>query len=114
LVLGGLLAIIVFWNIHIIQDFKPEVLLKWGLFLGIFGTILPPVLFSKGFPAVGMSLGSVLAAIEIPVSIGIAHIVLHENVTMLQVGGCVLIILGIVLQNIRIPYLSGPSAQKVR
>ncbi|RXK81325.1 EamA family transporter [Filimonas effusa] len=99
LVLGGLLAIIIFWNLHIISDFRPEVLLKWGIFLGVFGTILPPVLFSKGFPAIGLSLGSVLAAIEIPVSIVTAHIVLHENVTLLQLLGCALIILGIALQN---------------
>lgn len=100
LVLGGLLAIIVFWNIHIIQDFRFGVLLKWGILLGLFGTILPPLLFSKGFPAVGMSLGSVLAAIEIPVSVATAHLLLHEQVSIVQLWGCFIIIAGIALQNL--------------
>lgn len=105
LVLGGLLAVIAFWNIHVIQDFEVGVL-KWGLLLGLFGTILPPLLFSKGFPSVGLSLGSILAAIEIPISIATAHIVLHEAVTSLQIVGCFIILAGICWQHIRIPALA--------
>ncbi|NIG55960.1 alpha/beta hydrolase-fold protein [Chitinophaga sp. Cy-1792] len=101
LVAGGLIAILLFWNRQLVQDFEWAVIPRWGLFLGLFGTILPPVLFSKGFPIVGMGLGSVLAAIEIPVSAGLAHVVLQEAITTLQIVGCILIIAGIVLQNFR-------------
>lgn len=102
LVFGGLLAILVFWNIHIVQGFKVDVLWRYGLLLALFGTILPPVFFNKGFPLVGMSLGSVLAAVEIPVSIGTAHVVLKEEVSGMQVLGCGLVILGIVIPNVRV------------
>ncbi|RFM34015.1 DMT family transporter [Chitinophaga silvisoli] len=102
LVLGGLLAILIFWNIRIAEGFRPEVLWHYGLILALFGTILPPVFFTRGFPLVGMSLGSVLAAIEIPVSIATAHIVLQEQVSSWQVVGCGLVILGMIIPNLRI------------
>lgn len=101
LVLGGMLAILVFWNIRIVEDFRPEVMWRYGLLLSLFGTILPPIFFNKGFPLVGMSLGSVLAAIEIPVSIGTAHIVLKEDVSSMKIVGCGLVILGMIIPNIR-------------
>lgn len=101
LVLGGMVAIGVFWNIRIVEGFMPSVLWKYGLLLALFGTILPPIFFNKGFPLVGMSLGSVLAAVEIPVSIGTAHLVLLEQVSPLQVVGCGLVILGMILPNIK-------------
>lgn len=101
LVLGGLLAILIFWNIRIAEGFRPEVLWRYGLILALFGTILPPVFFTRGFPLVGMSLGSVLAAIEIPVSIATAHIVLQEQVSSWQVVGCGLVILGMIIPNLR-------------
>lgn len=101
LVLGGMLAILVFWNIRIVEDFRPEVMWRYGLMLSLFGTILPPIFFNKGFPLVGMSLGSVLAAIEIPVSIGTAHIVLKEDVSSMKIVGCGLVILGMIIPNIR-------------
>lgn len=100
LVLGGMLAILIFWNIRIIEGFRPEVLWRYGWMLALFGTILPPIFFNKGFPLVGMSMGSVLAAIEIPVSIGTAYVVLQEQVSSLQVLGCGLVILGMVIPNI--------------
>ncbi|SFW90041.1 EamA family transporter [Chitinophaga sancti] len=102
LVLGGMLAILVFWNVRIAEGFRPEVLWRYGLILSLFGTILPPIFFNKGFPLVGMSLGSVLAAIEIPVSIGTAHIVLREQVSSLQIVGCGLVIMGMIIPNIRL------------
>lgn len=101
LVLGGMLAILVFWNIRIVEGFMPSVLWRYGLLLALFGTILPPIFFNKGFPLIGMSVGSVLAAVEIPVSIGTAHVVLFEQVSPLQVVGCGLVILGMVIPNIR-------------
>ncbi|MFB6457804.1 alpha/beta hydrolase-fold protein [Chitinophaga sp. Hz27] len=100
LVTGGLIAIAIYWNQQLVTDFQWAVIPKWGVLLALFGTILPPVLFSKGFPIVGMGLGSVLAAIEIPVSAGLAHFVLKEAITSLQMIGCTLIIAGIILQNL--------------
>ncbi|RBL89788.1 EamA family transporter [Chitinophaga flava] len=101
LVLGGLLAILIFWNRQIVVDFRPDIFWKWGLFLATFGTILPPVLFSKGFPKVGIGTGSILSAVEIPVSIGCACIFLQEPVSTLQCLGVALIISGIIAANLK-------------
>lgn len=104
LVAGGMLAILIFWNLRLIEGFRVEVLWRYGWMLALFGTILPPIFFNKGFPLVGMGLGSVLAAVEIPVSIGAAHIVLQEKVAALQVLGCGLVILGMVIPNVRLRF----------
>lgn len=106
LVLGGLTAIVIFWNVHIFDSLSWHLEWRFGLLLGLFGTILPPILFSKGFPILGLGWGSVLAAIEIPVSVGTAYFLLNEHITAMQLVGCVCIIAGIVFHNIRFLKLS--------
>jgi drug/metabolite transporter (DMT)-like permease len=49
LIYGAFLIVVLFWNFQILETFHWELFLKWGLFLGFFGTILPPILFNKGF-----------------------------------------------------------------
>ena len=97
LVYGGLLAVIGFWNVNIIQNVDWISLIKWGAFLGFFGTVLPPVLYSKGFPEVGTGLGSIISAIEIPVSVLSAHFILKEQISILQWVGILIILFSIVL-----------------
>lgn len=80
LVLGGLLAIILFWNIQIIEHFNLKDFITWGAFLGIFGTILPPLLFNQGFPKIGVGIGSIVASLELPISVLSALILLNESV----------------------------------
>ncbi|MNH30663.1 EamA-like transporter family protein [compost metagenome] len=98
---GGLILIVLFWNIHILQQMSVSSL-YWGIAIAIFGTILPPLLFTKGIPAVGISLGNILASLEIPVSILSAVIILNESVEMIQWGGILLILFAIVLINKRV------------
>ncbi|MBE8719245.1 EamA family transporter [Sphingobacterium pedocola] len=71
-------------------------IVKYGLLLAFFGTVLPPVLFAYGMPKTGVSLGSILSAVELPVAVGMSFYVLHEQVTALQWAG-VFAILGIVV-----------------
>lgn len=101
LVFGGLILIILFWNVHIIQQMSVSSL-YWGIAIAIFGTILPPLLFTKGIPEVGISLGNILASLEIPVSILSAVIILNESVEMIQWGGILLILFAIILINKRV------------
>lgn len=101
LVMGGLLLIIMFWNISIVQQMTLDSL-YWGIVIAIFGTILPPLLFTKGIPQVGISLGNIFASLEIPVSILSAVIILHESVVMVQWTGITLILFAIVLMNKKI------------
>ena len=99
LVLGGLLAIVVYWNVELITFFDFETLWKWGIFLAIFGTIIPPIAFTKGLPVIGTGLGSILSALEIPVSILSAHFVLGEVVSSIQWLGILIILGSMVLIN---------------
>ncbi|WP_116126476.1 EamA family transporter [Lewinella sp. IMCC34183] len=101
LVLGGFVTILLFWNVQIVRHFHLDdvPLLLYGLFLAVFGTILPPVLFSRGFPVVGVGIGSILAAVEIPVSILSANVLLDEQVRAIQWIGVGIIILSVVLIN---------------
>lgn len=104
LVLGGFLTVLIFWNIPGIsdfnlQDFDLSVFLTWGLFLAFFGTLLPPLLFSKGFPLTGVGLGSIMASLEIPVSVFSAYLLLGEQVKAIQWVGILIILLSVVIIN---------------
>lgn len=112
LVLGGLLIVALLWNFRLFQnnDFLNVELWKYGIFLGFFGAILPPITFNKGFPIVGVGLGSILTSIEIPISILSAHFILHEQVKLIQWFGVFIIIISIVLIN----YKSLKSAENIK
>lgn len=99
LVYGGLLIIILFWNVQILDEFNWIIFLKWGSFLGLFGTILPPILFNKGMPKIGTGLGSIISALEIPVSVFSAYLLLNENISLLQWLGIVIILVSVVIIN---------------
>lgn len=99
LVLGGLLATILFWNIQIIEFLNFKDFITWGAFLGIFGTILPPIFFNQGFPKIGVGLGSIVASTEIPVSVLSALILLNEKVVFLQWIGILIILVSVVYIN---------------
>lgn len=101
LVLGGLCVILVFWNIEIIRHIHEWGFLKWGLLLALFGTVLPPLLFTKGIPLIGIGMGAILASVELPVSILSAKFVLHEQMNLTQWLGVVLIIVSVIVVNKR-------------
>ncbi|WP_078380047.1 EamA family transporter [Sutcliffiella halmapala] len=71
----------------------------YGLILGIFGVVLPPLFFSIGMPHVGPGLGTILTASELPIAIIMSAIVLAEDISLLQWSGVVLILGGIILGN---------------
>lgn len=102
LILGGLITIACIFHTAINQDFSFDIFLRWGLFLSLFGTILPPLLFTKGMPLTGMGLGAIIAAVEIPVSVLMAHFVLGEVVNSAQWTGIVLILFSVVLMNLKL------------
>ncbi|MDX6182278.1 DMT family transporter [Flavobacterium sp. Fl-77] len=100
MLLGG--AIIVFSFALATQNtpFDFSIFLKWGIVLSLFGTIIPPMLMNAGFPLTGIGLGSIVSALELPVSVLMAFILLHEKVMLLQWIGIVLIILAIIIMNV--------------
>lgn len=82
------------------KDFNFSIFFKWGIILSLFGTIIPPMLLNAGFPLTGIGLGSIVSALELPVSVLMAYFLLNEKVILLQWVGIVLIILAIVIMNV--------------
>lgn len=74
---------------------------QYGLALGLFGAVLPVVLFGLGAPRISPGLASILSAGEFPVAVTASVLVLHEQVTWLQWTGVAVILLGIVYPQLR-------------
>ena len=102
LIVGGLLAIILFWNFDIPNYFEWWIFVKWGFFLSFFGTILPPLLFTRGIPLTGTALGGIISAVEIPISILFAYWILQEPVGAIQWLGIFIILCSVALINLRL------------
>ncbi|SFP58990.1 Threonine/homoserine efflux transporter RhtA [Pseudarcicella hirudinis] len=101
LILGGALMILSLSFQDLGQKFDSTVFWKWGILLSVFGTILPPLLFTLGLPLTGIGLGTIIASVEIPVSVLMAHILLAEPINTTQWLGIILIVGSIVLMNVR-------------
>jgi drug/metabolite transporter (DMT)-like permease len=100
MLLGGAVIVLLFAIANQTGDFHFEIFAKWGIILALFGTIIPPLLFNAGFPLTGIGLGSIVSALELPVSVLMAYFLLNENINTWQWIGIVLIILAIVIMNI--------------
>lgn len=100
MVLGGLIIVSFAFHSSLNRAFPYEILLRWGVILSLFGTIIPPLLFTRGMPLTGMGLGAVISSVEIPVSILMASLVLKEPVSFLQWVGVILILSAIALMKI--------------
>lgn len=99
MLLGGAVIVVGFALANSTGTFNFEIFAKWGIVLALFGTIIPPILFNAGFPLTGIGLGSIVSALELPVSVLMAYFLLDENVQGLQWAGIGLIILAIVIMN---------------
>ena len=101
MILGGLIIIACIFHTSLNRYFSYDIFLRWGLILSLFGTILPPLLFTRGMPLTGMGVGAIIAAVEIPVSILMALLFLGESVSFLQWLGVALILFAVVLMNLK-------------
>lgn len=102
MLIGGTIIVILFALITQNTAFNFSIFIKWGLILSLFGTIIPPLLLNTGFPLTGIGLGSIVSALELPVSVTMAYFILSEQVNWVQWFGIVLIITAIILMNIRL------------
>lgn len=75
-------------------------LLKWGLVLAVFGTVIPPLCFASGIPKAGLTLSSILSSAELPVAVSMSALVLHEEVSGLRWLGVAIILTAMVLPNL--------------
>ncbi|HEX8563071.1 MAG TPA: DMT family transporter [Flavobacterium sp.] len=101
MLLGGAVIVFSFALITQTTPFDMNIFLKWGIVLALFGTIIPPMLLNAGFPHTGLGLGSIVSSLELPVSVMMAYVLLHEPVNALQWLGIALIIGAIVLMNLK-------------
>ena len=101
MLLGGAVVVFVFALLTQNTPFNFDIFYKWGILIAIFGTVIPPILLNAGFPLTGIGLGSIVSAMELPVSVMMAYLVLGETVVFTQWIGILLIILAIVFMNIK-------------
>jgi len=92
-----------------IRDLDWSIFYSWGLLLALFGTILPPIFLNMGFPHTGVGLGSIIASIELPVSVTVAFMVLNEKVIWIQWLGIILILSAIFLMNSQLLFKKNKS-----
>ncbi|SFA74329.1 Threonine/homoserine efflux transporter RhtA [Flavobacterium swingsii] len=101
MLLGGAVIVFVFAIFTQTTAFNYDIFYKWGILLALFGTVIPPMLMNAGFPLTGIGLGSIVSALELPVSVMMAYFILNETVILTQWIGIILIILAIVIMNIQ-------------
>ncbi|MFD2444338.1 DMT family transporter [Bacillus sp. CGMCC 1.16607] len=100
---GALIIVMLLFPPAFLLDFQVVVgVAPYGFFLGLLGVVLPPLLFSIGMQHVGPSLGTILAASELPVAVTMSALFLAEYVSISQWLGVVVILSGIVLGNINL------------
>ncbi|MGV9003468.1 EamA family transporter [Flavobacterium sp.] len=101
MLLGGILVVFIFALLTQKTPFNFDIFYKWGILIALFGTVIPPLLLNAGFPLTGIGLGSIVSALELPVSVTMAFVILNEQVVLTQWLGIVLIIFAIVIMNIK-------------
>ena len=100
MLIGGAVIVFSFALVTQVTPFNLEIFMKWGIILALFGTIIPPLLLNAGFPHTGIGLGSIVASLELPVSVLMAYFLLHEQVVLIQWLGIILIITAIIIMNL--------------
>lgn len=100
MLLGGAVIVFTFSAFTQVGFLNIEIFKNYGLFLALFGTIIPPILLNAGFPKTGLGLGSIVSSLELPVSVLMAFLILNEKVVVWQWCGILLIILAIVIMNL--------------
>jgi len=101
MLLGGAVIIAFFVIATQTTPYNWDIFYKWGVFIAVFGTIIPPMLLNSGFPKTGIGLGSIVSALELPVSVTMAWLLLNETVSALQWFGIALILFAIVIMNVK-------------
>jgi len=101
MMVGGFLVVSVISLPFLFVEYHIEILMKWGLILALFGTILPPLLYTAGMPKIDVGLGAIISSIELPAAVLMAYFLLNEQVGILQWLGIGLILMAVVQMNLR-------------
>lgn len=101
MMLGGTLIIAIISTPFLLEQFNLEIFKKWGLLLALFGTILPPILFTSGMPKINVGLGAIISSVELPVAVVLAYFLLDEVVNLYQWIGILIILASVFLINMK-------------
>ncbi len=96
-----LVSFLIFPPLFLINGALWHGLFVWGLLLGLFGMVIPPILYAMGVPYTGTGIAALLGSIELPVVIMLSLLVLHEPMQWLQLAGVLLILLGIIVAQLK-------------
>lgn len=99
--LGALILVCIITLPFLIDEFTPDVLYTWGIFFGVFGAFLPPLLLNFGMPKVNLGVGAIITSMELPVAVALAYLILKEEVNLTQITGVVLILIAVIVMNLR-------------
>ena len=103
MLLGGSIIVLLFTAFTQTTPYDYTIFIKWGIIVAVFGTIIPPIFMNSGFPLTGIGLGSIVSALELPVSVLMAYFLLDEKVNFSQWLGILLILFAILLMNLKKP-----------
>ncbi len=98
---GTVLIFSIFPPVYFFNGIILSNLWKYGLFLALFGTIIPPVCFAIGIPKTGLNLSAIISSAELPVAVLMSTLVLNEQVTFLQWTGVFIMLSAMVLPNLK-------------
>ncbi|UOQ92877.1 DMT family transporter [Halobacillus shinanisalinarum] len=106
---------VVFQSPQIIWDgtLFGEGLWIYGLALGLFGMVVPVFLFSIAIPKVGLGTSSILSAVELPIAMFVSVMLLNETVSVPQMMGVLIIIVGMCAPTLSQNILLGKSKKNV-
>ncbi|MGE5702063.1 MAG: EamA family transporter [Clostridia bacterium] len=97
---SALIVFLIFPPMFFVNGSLSAGLLPYTLLLALFGAVIPPLLFNMGIPHIGIGLGTILGAAELPTAVVMSSIVLREHVSPLQWVGVLVILLGVALPEI--------------
>ncbi|SIT73586.1 EamA family transporter [Pontibacter indicus] len=95
-----ILVLSIFPPMFLVNGSLGDGLFKWGLLLGVFGTVIPPLFFAYGIPKTGLALSAILSSAELPVAVAMSYFVLQEEVWPVQWLGVALILAAIAASNL--------------
>jgi len=101
MMIGGFIIVSAISLPYLVVEYRMEILLNWGLVLALFGTILPPLLYTAGMPKIDVGLGAIISSIELPAAVLMAYFLLNEKVEIMQWLGITLILLAVVQMNLK-------------
>lgn len=107
-----LIAFLIFPPAFLVNGSLTSGLLPYSLLLSVFGAVIPLLLFNLGIPHIGVGLGTILGAAELPTAIIMSSLLLGEHVTLLQWTGVIVILLGVAIPEMLNRWEGGRKAKQ--